>query len=351
MGSYYFEVCPQVLDKERVQAWIDEFVANDGAKAFLQKSGPDEPICVTDDPNALNAANQGLLTLEKNAEHGRVTVSSLRKTKNGNSEYSSLKNETIANNAFAEGTTGGKKLIWINPVHPNHKPILNVLIHETDHFRFTGYGARDPHDDIFYKFLAEDLRSFGITPDPKVDLWGKTEEYLRQIPSPAHVSAPPTNAPKPKSQQVKNKVPLPPPRPKTLGEYEGLRYLHTPKVVSINPSVNLTPMGGAVVPVPYTVVGYFDESVNTTRSVRFTSDQVFTMTSFVREVHGDAPGSAGGIKSGTVSATAEPIEHSVNVRAERFHIVRHDDLFYMNNRNTIGRAIFIVSSGDQGNTA
>jgi hypothetical protein len=101
-------------------------------------------------------------------------------------------------------------------------------------------------------------------------------------------------------------------------------------------------MGGAVVPVPYTVVGYFDESVNTAKSVRFTEKLAFTMTSYVREVHGDAPGSAGGVKSGTVSAKAEPIEHSATVRAERFQVVRHDDLFYMNNRNTVGRAIFVV---------
>ncbi len=48
-----------------------------------------------------------------------------------------------------------------------------------------------------------------------------------------------------------------------------------------------------------------------------------------------------GIKSGTVGGISEPITHAAQVRAEGSHVIRHLDRFYMNNRNTVGEAIFV----------
>ncbi len=37
----------------------------------------------------------------------------------------------------------------------------------------------------------------------------------------------------------------------------------------------------------------------------------------------------------------EPIGHASNVRAEGSPVIRHLDRFHMNNRNTVGEAIFV----------
>ena len=43
----------------------------------------------------------------------------------------------------------------------------------------------------------------------------------------------------------------------------------------------------------------------------------------------------------TVGGISEPITHAAQVRAERSPVIRHLDRFHMNNRNTVGEAIFV----------
>lgn len=122
---------------------------------------------------------------------------------------------------------------------------------------------------------------------------------------------------------------------------EGLRDLDEARIVSLSPDVCLTPVGSSVVPIPYPVVDYCGHDKGYTPSVRFTGKKAMVMRSCTTHVHGDAPGTKKGVKSGTVENICEPIGHAEQVRAEGSHVIRHLDRFWMNNRNTQGEAIFV----------
>ncbi|MGL4813477.1 MAG: polymorphic toxin type 15 domain-containing protein, partial [Beijerinckiaceae bacterium] len=80
---------------------------------------------------------------------------------------------------------------------------------------------------------------------------------------------------------------------------------------------------------------------NFANSVNFTRQRAMIFRSKTQHVHGNEQGTGGGIKSGTTPGQCEPIEHAAQVRAEGSHVIRHQDKFWMNNRNTIGEARFV----------
>lgn len=122
---------------------------------------------------------------------------------------------------------------------------------------------------------------------------------------------------------------------------EGLRDIDEARIVSLSPDVCLTPVGSSVVPIPYPVVDYCGHDRDYTPSVRFTGKKAMVMRSCTTHVHGDAPGSRKGVKSGTVESICEPIGHADQVRAEGSNVIRHLDRFWMNSKNTQGEAIFV----------
>ncbi|XXT25300.1 DUF4150 domain-containing protein [Sorangium sp. So ce429] len=301
MGQYNLVADPDSLNLTAVQGWIDQIRNAPGGANFLSSADGGGTIVVTDNPAKLSEGNvQRMSDQVAGAYNVRIT--------DRNRLFSYF-------NGFAQN---GGRMIFINPNNPAGKSPANILVHEIGHRKWPGLGSETSHHPLFYRLLRDNLDALGLPVDRYKDLNGLTDEQLNQTPVPGGDSLRYNSGP---------------PR-------EGTRKQVRPKVVSLAPSVNLTPMGAAAVPVPYPVVGNFEESEKTTPSVRFTSNQSFTMASYIPTVHGDAPGSAGGVKSGTVSARAEPIEHSAQVRAEKFEVVRHDDLFWMNNRNTKGRAVF-----------
>ncbi len=125
---------------------------------------------------------------------------------------------------------------------------------------------------------------------------------------------------------------------------EGLRDVDDARIVSLSPDVCLTPVGSSIVPIPYPVVDYCGHDRNYTSSVRFTGYRAMVMRSCTTHVHGDAPGTKKGVKSGTVESICEPIGHASQVKAEGSHVIRHLDRFWMNNKNTQGEAIFVKNT-------
>jgi hypothetical protein len=102
-------------------------------------------------------------------------------------------------------------------------------------------------------------------------------------------------------------------------------------IVSKTPDVCKTPMGGATPPVPYQVIAKLVESVCTVPTVHANGDEVVVYDpTFVPRTIGDSPGSAKGVKSGTVEGKCWTLQHSNSVRAGGHYIVRHDDEFWMN---------------------
>lgn len=103
------------------------------------------------------------------------------------------------------------------------------------------------------------------------------------------------------------------------------------RAVSMSPDVCLTPVGGAMVPVPYMISVNFEPSEKCTPSVRFNGKPVFVWDySLAPNVTGDEPGTGGGVQSGVNVGKVWADEASTNVRSERRRIVRHGDKCWMN---------------------
>ncbi|WP_086930361.1 RHS repeat-associated core domain-containing protein [Agarilytica rhodophyticola] len=111
------------------------------------------------------------------------------------------------------------------------------------------------------------------------------------------------------------------------------------KVVSSAPSVNLTPIGNAIVPVPYPVSEKLSKAVATADDVLVNGKPTYIHGSDTTSVKGDGKGSKGGVKSGTVEAKSQPIKAmaSPTVKANKQHVVREGDLQMMQGGNTIGK--------------
>ena len=108
--------------------------------------------------------------------------------------------------------------------------------------------------------------------------------------------------------------------------------------VSLTPDICKTPVGSSTPPLPYTIIGEFSGAQNASPNVKSHSEPVILhQRSTIPSVTGDAPGRAGGIKSGTVgkqvdTKVASPIHH-----ANGADLVQVGREVWMNARNTVGK--------------
>lgn len=118
-------------------------------------------------------------------------------------------------------------------------------------------------------------------------------------------------------------------------------------VICLCPDVCKTPMGPAVVPVPYPIISKFDLAQNTSPDVNFEGAPVFHLESYLSTVTGDEAGVAGGVASAVNKGCCRPVEHSSTLRTNGKWVVRHGDLMEMNTAgpkgtsNTKGKILFI----------
>jgi hypothetical protein len=123
---------------------------------------------------------------------------------------------------------------------------------------------------------------------------------------------------------------------------EATRKTLKAQVVFQAPDVCLTPSGPSMVPVPYPIIGQFSDSTATTPTVKMTSEEAFNLGSKIATVIGDEAGVGGGVMSGVNKNVCEYLTFSPTVFAEGKNVVRHDDIMWMNNRNTIGKVLFPI---------
>lgn len=108
------------------------------------------------------------------------------------------------------------------------------------------------------------------------------------------------------------------------------------KVISMAPDVCKIANG---TPVPFPVTETLNNAAKFAKKTNFNGKKAFMLKSHTTKVTGDQPGVLKGVKSGTVGAKAEPIDHSKTVKVEGSWIVRVKDKVYMNNKNTIGMVV------------
>jgi uncharacterized Zn-binding protein involved in type VI secretion len=126
-----------------------------------------------------------------------------------------------------------------------------------------------------------------------------------------------------------------------MAENEGARKSGKFLAVSLTPDVCKTPVGNAVVPVPYPITANLSDSMSTSPNVNFGGDPAFILSkSTVTRVTGDEAGTAGGVKSGVNKAKVKPVKGSSSVRINGTPVIRHGDPCDMNNGNTTGKIIY-----------
>jgi hypothetical protein len=110
---------------------------------------------------------------------------------------------------------------------------------------------------------------------------------------------------------------------------EGSRDTGEGILISIYPDVCLTPVGGVMVAIPYTIYAYQSDDANTAATVRQTSLRSHTSASIITHCYGDEAGTGGGVTSGTHNGVCEPKTWSSTVRFEGHGAVRHQDEWWM----------------------
>lgn len=119
------------------------------------------------------------------------------------------------------------------------------------------------------------------------------------------------------------------------------------RIVCLAPDVCLTPVGNAIVPIPYMIVSELARARRTARSVHITGQEAFTMDSRTDGVVGNEPGTSGGVASGVNRGWCRPITMHATVHVEGAELVLSDNLYDMNcagpegSGNTVGRLIFV----------
>ena len=108
-------------------------------------------------------------------------------------------------------------------------------------------------------------------------------------------------------------------------------------IVCTSPSVNLTPIGSAIVPIPYNVSETLEKSADVSETVSMGKAKVYLKKSHSSCVVGDGPGVCCGVSSGTLLAKSYVIEHSSTTKVDGSEIIRVGDEQYMQGGNTKGK--------------
>lgn len=109
------------------------------------------------------------------------------------------------------------------------------------------------------------------------------------------------------------------------------------KAVCTAPDFCKTPVGSSTPPIPYQVIADLGQSEDCVTNVRFNGDPCKVLDqSVVPKCTGDEPGTAQGIRSGTVADKVEPRSASSSVRAGGRQVVREFDSCTLNSGNCPG---------------
>ncbi|MEL7092185.1 MAG: DUF4150 domain-containing protein [Pseudomonadota bacterium] len=130
-------------------------------------------------------------------------------------------------------------------------------------------------------------------------------------------------------------------------EHSGARHSGKQgKIICLAPDVCLTPVGNAIVPIPYMIISQLSWAETTAPSTILTGQEAFTMASRTNKVTGDEPGTKGGVKSGVNKGYCRPISKKTNVFVEGRELIQNDNLYDMNCNgpngpgNTVGKLVF-----------
>ncbi len=108
------------------------------------------------------------------------------------------------------------------------------------------------------------------------------------------------------------------------------------KAVAGAPDVCKTPVGSAVVPIPYPNISQSSTLKKGSKSVKINGQPAALKGTTFESSNGDQAGSVGGIVSGVTGKETEFISYSFDVKIEGQNAVRHADMTTHNKKNTMG---------------
>lgn len=162
------------------------------------------------------------------------------------------------------------------------------------------------------------------------------EKYIRQLE--ANVAA----LEKQLAQKIEQASPKAAAAATSGGAKIGARKDASFKAIGTAPSINKTPVGPTMVPIPYPTVQDLSNSVGTARSVTFNGCPVYLLDNSTQPSgKGDERGTGKGVKSGTVTGEIKPVSGSSSVKVEGKQVVREGDACTMNGGNNPG--IFVTT--------
>jgi hypothetical protein len=122
-----------------------------------------------------------------------------------------------------------------------------------------------------------------------------------------------------------------------MAEKLGARKNSNWKAICTAPDFCKTPVGSSTPPIPYQVIADLGQSENCVPNVRFNGDPCCVLNpSIIPHCTGDEPGTAKGVRSGTVAGEVRPAGASSTVRATKKPVVREDDPCTLNGGNANG---------------
>jgi uncharacterized Zn-binding protein involved in type VI secretion len=105
------------------------------------------------------------------------------------------------------------------------------------------------------------------------------------------------------------------------------------------PDVCKTPVGPAVVPIPYPNISNSADLKKGSKSVKINNQPAALKGSVFSSSIGDQAGSLGGIVSGKTGGETEFLNYAFDMRIEGRNVVRHADTTMHNNKNALGMVI------------
>jgi len=94
-------------------------------------------------------------------------------------------------------------------------------------------------------------------------------------------------------------------------------------ITCLAPDVCKTPVGNAVVPIPYMIISRLDWSTKTIGHTEMTNLKAFNMNSRTNKVMGDEPGTIGGVKSGVNRGWCRPQSNKTGGEMDGAELIRN----------------------------
>jgi len=122
----------------------------------------------------------------------------------------------------------------------------------------------------------------------------------------------------------------------TFSNGRGIAHKGSGGKSTVFPDVCLTPIGNAVVPIPYSNTGVSADTVKGPKSVKTDGAMPMVKAALYSKSTGDEPGSRKGVASGTIKDVCEFMMYSFDVKFEGRNVCRLGDPLWHNKKNIVG---------------